>query len=236
MLETVAWISLSVAFTCAILIAIDEVRHPQRMGIMNVVWPATALYGSVFALWAYFAKGRSMTRDAMAGMSEAEMKQRRQQKEQQARQSPTLAQTALAGSHCGAGCTVADVVTEFSVFAAGATLLGSELYASYLWDFVVAWLLGVLFQYFTIKPMRNLPVGAGLWAAVKADTLSILAFQVGMYAWMALVYFKLFPAPHLHPNQSGYWLMMQVAMICGYVTSLPVNWLLVKIGWKEAMG
>jgi len=29
---------------------------------------------------------------------------------------------------------------------------------------------------------------------VKADTLSILSFQVGMYAWMALVFFKLFPA------------------------------------------
>jgi hypothetical protein len=30
--------------------------------------------------------------------------------------------------------------------------------------------------------------------------------------------------------------MMQIAMVCGYVTALPVNRLLVKIGWKEAMG
>lgn len=51
----------------------------------------------------------------------------------------------------------------------------------------------------------------------------IATSQVGMYGWMALVFFKLFPQPHLHPNDSGYWLMMQIAMICGYVTALPVN-------------
>ncbi len=29
---------------------------------------------------------------------------------------------------------------------------------------------------------------------------------------------------------------MQIAVVCGFTTSLPVNWLLVKIGWQEAMG
>jgi uncharacterized membrane protein len=56
MLNTIALISLGIAFTCAFIIAIDEMRHPQRMWIMNIVWSATALYFSVFALWAYFAK------------------------------------------------------------------------------------------------------------------------------------------------------------------------------------
>ncbi len=236
MLDTIAWISLGIAFVCAFAIAIDEVKHPQKMWIMNMVWPVTALYFSVFALWAYFRKGRSMSKDAMKGMSEQEMKQHQQQQKEQARRSPTWQQTALADSHCGAGCTLADIVTEFTVFGVGATFLGMELYASYLWDFVAAWLLGIAFQYFTIKPMRNLSVAGGVWAAIKADTLSILTFQIGMYGWMALVFFKFFPNPHLHPNEPGYWLMMQIAMICGFVTALPVNRLLVKIGWKEAMG
>ena len=236
MLDTIAWISLGIAFVCAFAIAIDEVKHPQKMWIMNIVWPVTALYFSVFALWAYFRKGRSMSKDAMKGMSEQEMNQHQQQQKEQARRSPTWQQTALADSHCGAGCTLADIVTEFTVFGVGATCLGIKLYASYLWDFVAAWLLGIAFQYFTIKPMRNLSVAGGLWAAIKADTLSILTFQIGMYGWMALVFFKFFPNPHLHPNEPGYWLMMQIAMICGFVTALPVNRLLVKIGWKEAMG
>lgn len=236
MLTTVAWISLALAFACALVITVDEVRHPQKMWIMNVVWPVTALYLSVFAVWGYYAKGRGMTRDAMKAMPKEEMQKHQEQQKQQARRSPTWSQTALSDSHCGAGCVLGDIVTEFTVFALGATFLGLELYASYLWDFIAAWLLGIVFQYFTIKPMRNLSVGRGIWAAMKADTLSILTFQIGMYGWMALVFFKLFPAPHLHPNEPVYWSMMQIAMICGYVTALPVNWLLVKIGWKEAMG
>lgn len=32
----------------------DEVRHPQKMWIMNFVWPITALYLSVFAVLLYF--------------------------------------------------------------------------------------------------------------------------------------------------------------------------------------
>ena len=236
MLTLIAWISLALSFACATLIAVDEMRRPQKMWIMNIVWPVTALYLSVFAVWAYFRLGRGMTKQAMESMPKQMMERQRKEKEEQARCSPTWQQVALADSHCAAGCTLADIVTEFTVFGIGATFLGMELYASYLWDFIAAWTLGIFFQYFTIKPMRNLSVAGGLWAAVKADTLSILTFQIGMYAWMALVYFKLFPSPHLHPNEPAYWLMMQVAMICGFVTALPVNRLLVKLGWKEAMG
>ncbi len=236
MLDIIAWISLGIAFTCAIIIAVDEVRHPQKTWIMNIVWPVTSLYFSVFALWAYFAKGRQMTKDAMQGVSKEEMEQHQEQRKKQAHKSPTWSQTALSDSHCGAGCVLADIVTEFTVLGVGATFLGMELYANFLWDFIAAWSLGVVFQYFTIKPMRNLSVGGGIWAAIKADTLSITTFQVGMYGFMALVYFKFFTAPHFHPNEPAYWLMMQIAMVCGFVTALPINWLLVKIGWKEAMG
>jgi hypothetical protein len=236
MFSIVAWISLCIAFGCAALIIVDEIRNPQKMWIMNIVWPVTALYFSVFALWAYFRIGRKLARDAMKSMSKQSMGVSQSLQDQHNRPSPTAKQSALAASHCGAGCVLADIVTEFTIFAVGATLLGSELYASYLWDFVVAWCVGIVFQYFTIQPMRHLSVGEGIWAAMKADTLSICAFQIGMYGWMALVFFKLFSHPHLHPNQPAYWLMMQIAMICGFATSLPVNRLLIKIGWKEAMG
>lgn len=226
-----AWISLGLAFASAIVIAVDEVRRPQTMAIMNVVWPITALYLSVFGLWAYFAKGSAMTRGAIQKTSDD-----RNSGGKTSCEGPTVSQAALAASHCGAGCVLADVVTEYAVFAAGATIFGKELYASYLWDFVAAWLLGIVFQYLTIKPMRNLSVGSGIVAAIKADTLSILSFQIGMYCWMAVTRFRLFPTHPLHPDQALYWFMMQIAMVCGFLTSMPVNWLLVKTGLKEAMG
>ncbi|WP_244111418.1 hypothetical protein [Burkholderia gladioli] len=41
-----AWIVLG-AF-CALVIVFDEVRRPQKMWIMNLVWPLTALFGTIF--------------------------------------------------------------------------------------------------------------------------------------------------------------------------------------------
>jgi hypothetical protein len=230
-----AWCLLSLAFFSAVVIAVDERRHPPKMAIMKFVWPITALYFCVFGLWAYFVKGRTMTNEAMQEMG-ARNDGSTESIEGSRSGGPTLTQTALAASHCGAGCVIADIVTESVVFAASLTLFRKELYASYLWDFVAAWLLGIVFQYFTIKPMRNLSVGAGILAAIKADTFSILSFQLGMYGWMALTTFKLFPQAPLHPNQALYWFMMQIAMVFGFLTSMPVNWLLLKTGLKERMG
>jgi hypothetical protein len=219
-LDTIAWISISLAGLCALWIVIDESRHPQAMAVMNVVWPVTALYFSVFALWAYYRLGRQRTVGHM---------------HMHGGRSPSPGEVALGTSHCGAGCMIADVLCEFAIAAGGLTLFGSVLWAEYAIDFAAAWALGIVFQYFAIKPMRSLSAGQAVAAAIQADTLSIAAFQVGMYAWMALVYFRLFPQPHLTPFQPAYWLMMQIAMICGFATSYPMNWWLIRRGVKEAM-
>ena len=238
MFETIAWLSIALALLCALWIAFDEVRHPQAMGVMNVVWPVTALYFSIFALWAYYRVGRKQTKAAMSGMKMGHDHAMATEHVAHGRQrvSPTAWQVAVGTTHCGAGCVLADVLCEFAIAVYGITLLGSMLWAEYTIDFVAAWTFGIVFQYFAIKPMGNLTAGQALVAAIKADTLSIIAFQIGMYSWMALMFFKLFPHPHhLSPFQPQYWLMMQIAMICGYATSYPMNWWLIRIGLKEAM-
>jgi hypothetical protein len=227
-----AWISIAVAALCAVWIAVDEARHPQAMVVMNVVWPITALYFSVIAVWAYYRWGRLKTKESM----QQKMKHGHKDDAPEGRRpSPTFSQVAVGASHCGAGCMVADVGCEFAIAALGITLLGSVLWSEYTIDFGVAWVVGIGFQYFAIKPMGDLSTGQALWAAIKADTLSILAFQVGMYAWMALTYFVFFPEPHLTPFDARFWLMMQAAMICGFLTTCPVNYGLLRSGLKEAM-
>jgi len=204
MLEMIAWVSLASALASALIIAVDEFRRPQKMWIMNVVWPLTALYFSIFAVMVYFLHRSSDDPRRMEKMSQTEMAEHQRQRKEEGRRNPSRHQIALADSHCGAGCALGDIITEFAIFALGVTLFGSDLWASYLWDFNVAWTLGIAFQYFTIKPMRDLSSLQALWTAIKADTFSILAFQVGMYLWMGLVFFRLFPHPHLHPNQPAF--------------------------------
>jgi len=229
MISHLAWISLGIAFICAAIIILDEIRHPQAMGIMNVVWPVTALYLSVIGLWWYFHSGRKMARDSFAT-------HHAHYQEQNTKAAPTWSQSLLAASHCGAGCVLADIGVEFVIFFAGLTIAGSTMAASFVWDFVGAWTLGIVFQYFSIKPMTNLSAGAALVAAIKSDTLSIIAFQVGMYAWMIVAHMWLFPTRHLVPVSPVFWLMMQVAMALGLLTSSPMNRWLVRVGWKEKMG
>jgi hypothetical protein len=71
-------------------------------------------------------------------------------------------------------------------------------------------------------------------AAVKADALSLAAWQVGMYGWMALVIFVIFH--HDFPKSDvRFWFLMQLAMLVGFCTSYPVNWWLLRTCRKEAM-
>src|SRR5579875_2050113 len=228
-LNILAWVSLILALLCAFVVAGDEARHPQKMWIMDPVWPLTALYASVLALWGYFAIGRRMARDAP-------QMQMHPEPHCQQRSGPTWQQIAVSASHCGAGCMLADILGENLVFAARWSLGGQTLYADYAVTLGLAWLFGVAFQYFSIKPMQQLSSGKALLESVKADTLSILFFQVGMYGWMALVYFVLVPYPHLEPKSPVFWFMEQIGMLVGFATTLPVNHWLLQRGIKETMG
>ncbi len=54
-------------------------------------------------------------------------------------------------------------------------LLGSALAARLTLSFVLAYAVGIAFQYFAIARMRGLSFRAGLVAAVKADMFSLVA-------------------------------------------------------------
>ncbi len=75
-------------------------------------------------------------------------------------------------------------------------------------DFLFAYTLGIFFQYFTIAPMRGERGAKGMLSAVRAGTASIVAFEIGLFAWMALEHFVIFTNPHLEVNEAVYWFMM----------------------------
>jgi hypothetical protein len=209
------------------------------MGIMNFVWPITALYFGPAALWGYFRSGLKMTKQRHGQMQQelqAELQLDRKARSNQINQSaPTREQVAVAATHCGAGCALGDIVAEWWVFAAGLMLAGGEFQTRLVLDFLLAWTFGILFQYLTIVPLRGLSFGKGLLQALRADTLVIVLFEIGLFAWMALTHYVLFPGPHLLPTEAVFWFMMQVGMILGFFASYPVNFFLLKIGWKEKM-
>ncbi len=224
---------------CAVLVLIDVTRHPQKMAVMNVVWPVTALFGTVLTVWGYFHYGRASSKQAM---ERAKAEKRAMPSEVQ----PFPALVAKGALHCGAGCMIGDVIAEWIAFLVPTaaiwvgwhSVFQEKIFAVWVLDFILAFGLGIVFQYFAIVPMRGLSMGKGIVAALKADTLSLMSWQVGMYGFMAFAQFYWFQhafGGHAEVNTVEFWFAMQLAMIAGFVTAYPVNWWLIRSGIKEKM-
>lgn len=221
MLHTVAVLSLLLACVSALWVAGDIVcGHRQKMWIMDLVWPVTCLYSGPLGLWAYYKVGRRSTKQALQERGTSEPKQ--------------ALTSALGSTHCGAGCTLGDLVAESFLFFFPWMLWGHKIFGAWVVDYLLAFGFGIAFQYFTIAPMRGLSLRDGIVAALKADSLSLTSWQLGMYGWMAVVTFGIF-GHELRQDDPVFWFMMQIAMLFGFATSYPVNWWLIRHGLKEKM-
>jgi hypothetical protein len=217
-LDAMSWISIILGFVTAGIISGDVVAHPQKMRIMDIVWPITGLYFPLIGLWFYHAMGRPMAANAPAMKGER----------------PHWKQIFLSATHCGSGCVIGDVLGPLIVFGFGLTLLGNVHFAEYVAEFVLAYAFGIAFQYIPIRRMRNIPPREAILDAVKADTLALVAFEVGMFGWMAIAQYVLLPS-HPRPDSAVFWFMMQIGMIFGFLTTYPANWLLIRSGIKSGM-
>jgi hypothetical protein len=220
-LHALSIFALLVGAACAAGIAIHEVRHPSHMWIMTIVWPVVALFAGPLAIWAYSRSHKPHKKLSAISILDVSF-------------------------HCGAGCTLGDILAEAFAFSRPAILLwfgwhaifAEKMFAVWVLDFVFAFILGIAFQYFTIAPMQHLSIGRGLIAALKVDTLSLVAWQIGMYGFMALAQFAWFGPGYgimLRANTPEFWFVMQLAMLTGLLTALPVNAWLLKAGIKEPM-
>lgn len=253
-LTTAAWIYLSVCFMCAGVLAWDIFlnRRRQPMGVMDAVFPITALYFGPFALAFYWRWARAPRRTDAEEAARSPMRamvmahdvpaaplrhgQSADEPDPTPPDRPRWVVMAIECSHCGSGCTLGDVMSELLIFALGLTIAGRTLPVEYIGDYLFAVTLGIVFQYFAIAPMRGLGVKDGVKAAGKADIVSLTFFEIGLFGWMALMAFVFFPAPHLlMPNAASFWFLMQIGMMIGFFTSWPANSWLVRRGIKTAM-
>jgi hypothetical protein len=233
-LHVLSLASIALGVVLALAVAADELRRPQMMSIMNVVWPVTVLYGTVFGLWLYLSFGR-----APAALGKMASHHHHAEK-------PFAARVAISTAHCGSGCTVGDLIAEWLAFFVPViaiwfgyqSLFSEKMFAVWILDYIFAFVIGIMFQYLAIKPMGNLTAGEALVAALKADSISLTAWQIGMYGFMAIAAFAIWRplfGLSLRVDSWEFWFMMQLAMLCGFLTSYPANWWLVRVGIKEAM-
>ena len=149
---------------------------------------------------------------------------------------PRWQSVVLSTLHCGAGCTLADIIGEWFLFFVPVAIGGSILAGTWVVDYLLALAFGIGFQYAAIRGMeRTLPRGEAIRRAAKADILSLTAWQAGMYGWMAVAIFALNGGEAMPRTSFVFWFSMQVAMACGFLVALPVNILLIRAGIKKGM-
>ncbi|WP_203142032.1 DUF4396 domain-containing protein [Marinobacter mangrovi] len=209
--EMIAWFFIALGILTAAAIALDVRRHPQHMAIMNITWPVTGLYFPVVGWWLY-------KRIGLKGHGEK----------------PLWQGVFVSTTHCGGGCTLGDTVAAPLMTLLGVTVLGSALLGHFVGEFVGAYLFGILFQFLPIMSMGHGNWRSALKDAVKADTLSLVAFEIGMFGWMAIAS-VLWLGLEPRPDTPQFWFMMQIGMILGFATAYPANWWLVQRGVKHAM-
>lgn len=239
----------------ALVLAIDVSRHPPAMTVMAFVWPLCALSGSLLVVWFYWSYARKQQPQHTHAMASAHVpnhahsshSKHEHHEGMRMHGSPASAVSITKGTlHCGAGCTLGDVIAEglaasfpalTALFGYG-TLFADQIFAIWCLDFILAFVIGIAFQYFAIAPMRNLGLKDGLIAALKADAASLISWQIGMYATVAIAHFWVFGhllQKNIDAASPVFWFAMQIAMFAGFLTAYPVNRKLIATGIKEAM-
>lgn len=231
-LHALSIIALVAGLVSFLILSLDLMRHPQHMAIMNVVWPVTCLFGTGLTVWLYYRYGRQAGRPDTHCNHGSDL--------------PFPVIVAKGALHCGAGCMLGDLIAEWLAFLIPSIaiafgwhwLFGEKIFAVWVLDFIFAFLLGIIFQYCAIAPTRKLSFWQGVAAALKADTLSLISWQIGMYGFMAFSQFYILGVlleTRAEVDTPEFWFLMQVAMLAGFATAYPVNWWLIRIGVKEAM-
>ena len=213
-LTAVSWAYVGLTLLCAAAILYDVYGRGYRQptGVMDAVWPMTALYFGPLALPAYHRWGRPRSE--------------KWQKEHGAAPEKSLPVAAATGGiPGGAASAVGHVVGVPLVVLSGLTIAGQSLWVMILVIAAIAAVLLFAFEYFfSTVPTRGLPAGKGLGVALLIALVTVLAFDVGMGGWMLVMHYLLFMPPL---TDVTFLFLMQVGLILGFLTGYPaVLWLL----------
>ena len=217
MLYLISLIMLLISIIQFLIITIDIIKNHQSMAIMNIVWPLTGLYFPILGIIAYYKLG----------------KEKQNNDTHHSHNKPFWQSVIISTTHCSAGCSLGNIIGAPIVFLTGLILFNNELATTMIIEFILAYIFGLMFQYFHMEIKHENPI-KDLKNAIKADTLSLIAFEVGMFGFMIIAHLTI-KNNLLEPNKIEYWFIMQIAMLIGFFTSYPINWYLVKKGIKHAM-
>ncbi|WBB69154.1 DUF4396 domain-containing protein [Micromonospora sp. WMMD812] len=222
-LVVLSWAVLIVGFASTVVIVADHLvfRYRQPVKVMEIVWPATALYFGPAAVLAYRQWGRPQ--------SPRWLKRHRTPPRR-----PRHAAGIIETLHCATHCVLGAIIATVFVFGLSFEIFDKRLWPEFIGDYVAAVVVGVAFRYSTEADTG----GRRAWAAtrrfLRGDLLSVSVFEFALLGWLALMEFMVFHET-LQPSSPVFWLIVQIGLIIGFFAAWPPTLWLIRRGAKAEL-
>lgn len=190
---------------------------------MKWAWPIIVFFFSVIGLALYFATARA---PGVGRSADPEEKRRRHE----AFERSMLRRVNGAVIHCVAGDGLG-IMTAMVI----ARAMNFGFWQEFWFEYLVGFAFGLFIFQLASMRMMTPSLGRALWMAFRAEFFSMLTVMGGMGAVMAYVT-PLVVGAQPKPSTAAFWGFGALGLLVGYVCTFPMNWMLVKVGWKHGMG
>lgn len=186
-------------------------------------WPIIVFFFSVLGLALYFATARA---PGIGTMKSEEEKKRAHDEYEKA----MWRRTNGAAIHCVAGDGFG-IMTAMVIARAGGMSFWQEFWFEYVVGFAIGWF---VFQRKSMTMMTD-SLPKQLAMAFRGEFFSMLTVMGGMGGVMTYVT-PMVATAQPRPLTYSFWGFGMLGLLVGYVLTLPMNYLMIKIGWKHGMG
>lgn len=218
----IPWYLIGAAGAVWVAYDLARVNTPLKTA-MKWAWPIIVFFFSVIGLALYLATARA------PGVAQAASRDEKKRLHDTFERS-MVRRVNGAVIHCVAGDGLG-IMTAMVI----ARLLNLAFWQEFWFEYAVGFAFGLFIFQLKAMTMMTDSLGRALWMAFRAEFFSMLTVMGGMGAVMAWVT-PLAVGAQPQPGTAAFWGFGMLGLLVGYVFTFPMNWMLVKVGWKHGMG
>ena len=216
----IPWYAIGIAGAAWLLY--DEYKVNTRVQpALKWAWPIIAVFFSVIGIALYLWACRPPGIGDKSGEDE--------KKAHHQYVSTTFRKVTGSVIHCVGGDGLG-IITAMVI----ARLIGLSFWQEYWFEYLVGFAFGwFIFQYKAMRKMADSALQA-LWMGGRAEFFSMITVMAGMGAVMGYVT-PLVAGEQPQPSTFAFWGFGALGLLAGFIATYPMNYWLVKIGWKHGM-
>lgn len=198
--------------------------NTQLKPAMKWAWPIIVFFFGPVGLALYWLTARP------PGIGQVDDPQQRQQHHNAYARQNAFRRTTGSVIHCVGGDGLG-IVTAMVI----ARVVGLSFWQEFWFEYLVGYLFGTLiFQYAAMK-MHASSFSQTLYMAFRGEWFSMLTVMAGMGVVMGVVT-PLVVTAQPNPDTAAFWGFAFLGLFVGFVLTYPMNWLLIRAGYKHGHG